>query len=447
MGQLIVAERIIVIGAGIAGLTAAFRLSQRGYAVTVLEAEGRVGGRMSSMERDGYRLDCGAVSLSTKYEHMHKLVSEVGIADKVVPCPDTIGIPRDGVVHRIRSKAIWRSAGTGLLSSRSKVAAIKLGVDCRRLAKIIDWDDIGAAVGFDQETAKDWVLRRGNAEIERHVTDAVVRGGLMMRTDKMSALDLQFLMVSFFGAELFTFADGVGVLPAAIADRLDVRLNTRVTQVEEHAGGVRVSSVSGDGGEQTQDAEAAIIALTSHQMAAIHPALPAEHREIVRNTDYVRLITITMALDRRPAETSMFLGLSEKAHPDLCGIFLDHNRHTSRAPASEGLVTSYWHHDWNTAEWDTEDNVIVDKTIAATAEFVPEVENSVEFANLTRWNAAFIYSRPGTYKALHHVAVAREHAKRIHLAGDYFGGPSTNTSLSSGELAASRLADYLHSHR
>jgi hypothetical protein len=46
-------------------------------------------------------------------------------------------------------------------------------------------------------------------------------------------------------------------------------------------------------------------------------------------------------------------------------------------------VTSYWNHDWNTAEWDAEDNVIVDKTIAATAEFVPEVKNRVEFANLT----------------------------------------------------------------
>ena len=40
---------------------------------------------------------------------------------------------------------------------------------------------------------------------------------------------------------------------------------------------------------------------------------------------------------------------------------------------------------------------------------------------------------------------ARESAQRIHLAGDYFGGPSTNTSLSSGELAANRLAAYLGS--
>jgi oxygen-dependent protoporphyrinogen oxidase len=438
-------EKVIVVGAGIAGLTAALRLSQRGYQVTVLESDDKVGGRMSSIERDGYRLDRGAVSLSTKYEHMHKLISEVGLADQVVPCPDTIGIPRDGTIHRIRSNSIWRSANTKLLSNRSKLAAAKLGIDIRKLSKVIDWDDIGAADGWDNETAKEWVLRRGNTEIEEHVTDAVVRGGLMTRTDTMSAMDLQFLMASFFGAELFTFPAGVGVLPAAIAERLDVQLNTRVTGVEEHVDRVRVSSVKDGGAERTEDADAVVIALTSHHMAAIHPGLPAEHREIVMNTDYVKLITITLALNRRPAEPSMFLGLSEKVHPELCGLFLDHNRHASRAPKGAGLVTAYWHHDWNCAEWETEDGVIVDKTIAAASEFIPELQNSVNFANLTRWSAAFVYSRPGTYRALHKVAAARAGAKRVHLAGDYFSGPSTNGSLSSGELAAARVAAHLGS--
>jgi oxygen-dependent protoporphyrinogen oxidase len=442
-----VAERIIVVGAGIAGLTAAFRLSRLGYDVTVLEGDSRVGGRMSSAQRDGYRFDRGAVSLSTKYEHMHKLIAEVGIGDQVVPCPDTIGIPRDGTIHRIRSKAPVRSATTGLLSTRSKLAALPLGLDLRRLGKVIDWDDIGACDGWDDETAKDWVLRRvggrSGTEIEQHVTDAVVRGGLMTRTDTMSALELQFLLVSFFGAELFTFDHGVGVLPSAMAAKLDVRLNTRVMQVEEHTGGVRVSSVRDGEDEVTEDADACVIALSGHDMAAVHPGLPAEHRAIMRGTDYVALIRISLALDRRPAETSMFLALSERAHPDLCGLFPDHNRHPSRAPEGKGMVTAYWHHDWNTAEWDNEDDVIVDKTIAAASEFIPELENSVRFADLTRWRASFLYARPGTYKALHHIAAAREHAKRIHLAGDYFGGPSTNTSLSSGELAASRLAAYL----
>jgi oxygen-dependent protoporphyrinogen oxidase len=436
-------SRVLVVGAGIAGLTAAFRLTRRGHDVTVLEADTCVGGRMSGTEREGYRFDRGAVSLSTKYEHMHRLIASVGLADRVVPCPDTIGIPRDGAIHRIRSRALWRAAGTGLLSTRSKVAAVPLAVDLRRLAKVIDWDDIGSADGWDAETAREWVLRRGSREIEEHVTDAVVRGGLMTRTDTMSALELQFLLVSFFGAELFTFDHGVGVLPSALADRLDVRLGVRVTGVVEHPGGVRVSSVHGSGSEQTEDADACVIALSGHDMTAIHPGLPADQRAVIDALEYVALIRVSLALDRRPAETSMFLALSEAAHPDLCGLFPDHNRHPDRAPDGAGIVTAYWHHDWNTREWDTEDGVIVDKTIGAAAEFIPEIEHSVRFADLTRWRASFLYARPGDYTTLHRVAAARAGARRIHLAGDYFGGPSTNTSLSSGELAAARVDAYL----
>jgi monoamine oxidase len=42
-------RRVIVIGAGFSGLTAAFELSRAGYDVTVVEARGRVGGRVVSL--------------------------------------------------------------------------------------------------------------------------------------------------------------------------------------------------------------------------------------------------------------------------------------------------------------------------------------------------------------------------------------------------------------
>lgn len=50
----------MVVGAGIAGLTAAYRLSRSGFDVTVLEAEPDVGGRLSTLAKDGYRFDLAA---------------------------------------------------------------------------------------------------------------------------------------------------------------------------------------------------------------------------------------------------------------------------------------------------------------------------------------------------------------------------------------------------
>jgi phytoene dehydrogenase-like protein len=58
---------VIVVGGGIAGLTCARRLHRQGIPVRLLEASGRVGGRIKTDRRDGYLLDRGFQVLQTAY--------------------------------------------------------------------------------------------------------------------------------------------------------------------------------------------------------------------------------------------------------------------------------------------------------------------------------------------------------------------------------------------
>lgn len=53
-------KKIIIIGAGLGGLSAACRLAKSGFSVTVLEKNDSVGGKVNSVESSGYKFDTGA---------------------------------------------------------------------------------------------------------------------------------------------------------------------------------------------------------------------------------------------------------------------------------------------------------------------------------------------------------------------------------------------------
>ncbi len=69
-------SRIVIIGAGIAGLASAGLLAREGHSVTVLEAQPAVGGRAGSWERDGFRFDTGPswYLMPEVFDHFYRLL-------------------------------------------------------------------------------------------------------------------------------------------------------------------------------------------------------------------------------------------------------------------------------------------------------------------------------------------------------------------------------------
>ncbi|KAG5527069.1 hypothetical protein RHGRI_028108 [Rhododendron griersonianum] len=76
------AKRVAVVGAGVSGLAAAYKLKLHGLNVTVFEAEGRAGGKLRSISQDGLIWDEGANTMTESETEVRFLLDNLGLHDK-----------------------------------------------------------------------------------------------------------------------------------------------------------------------------------------------------------------------------------------------------------------------------------------------------------------------------------------------------------------------------
>ncbi len=61
-------KSVLIIGAGLGGLSTALRLAVKGYEVTIVEKDSQPGGRLNEIKQDGFTFDTGPSFFSMSYE-------------------------------------------------------------------------------------------------------------------------------------------------------------------------------------------------------------------------------------------------------------------------------------------------------------------------------------------------------------------------------------------
>ena len=78
-------KRLLIVGGGIAGLTAAWRAQQRGWAYTLVEASSRLGGMVLTDHIEDCIAEAGPESFITRKPQVWQLANELGLRDQIVP--------------------------------------------------------------------------------------------------------------------------------------------------------------------------------------------------------------------------------------------------------------------------------------------------------------------------------------------------------------------------
>jgi oxygen-dependent protoporphyrinogen oxidase len=429
------AQRAVVVGAGIAGLTAAYRLSRSGFAVTVLEARATVGGRLSTLAKDGYRFDLAASMMLNSYRRTVALVAELGLETEVETPRVANGVYRDGVVHGLGGPK--DALSSKLLSPRAKLRMSALVVDVLRYRKSLNWGDEAAAADLDLGSARDYADRRlGNPELRDQLLDPACRFLGLAALDQISAVDFLALARNMGATGFFNHPSGMGFLTRALAERVPVECNARVTAVIAEGDEVRVSYQRAGEPEHTVTAAVCVLAVPAPLLVEIAPQLDAERKEILGDVVYSPSVNVFLGLDRPPADPSWLVLIPGNNEPELACVILDHNKASGRTPPGGGLLSTYWQREWSEAHWDDPDADLVREALAAMRRVLPGTDDRVAVAHVQRWRHALVTGPVRRHRDLARLRALTPADSRIRLAGDAVSTSNVEACVCSGERAA-----------
>ncbi|WP_344197618.1 FAD-dependent oxidoreductase, partial [Aeromicrobium alkaliterrae] len=120
--------RVAVVGAGIAGLTAAHELGRLGHDVVVLEGSARIGGKLVVGDVGGVQVDLGAESVLARRPEAVALIDAVGLGDRVQhPVTTSAGVWTKGAVRALPPTVLGVPSDLAALTA----SGIVDGVDVR----------------------------------------------------------------------------------------------------------------------------------------------------------------------------------------------------------------------------------------------------------------------------------------------------------------------------
>ncbi|NEO84615.1 MAG: FAD-dependent oxidoreductase [Spirulina sp. SIO3F2] len=222
------AETIVIVGAGIAGLAAAWDLQEAGHRVILLEGRDRVGGRLWTSRRWATPMDLGASWIHG--ERGNPLTALADAIDAPRVATDSTDYPLYGVTGERLSDQVWDAVNAWEAEVIRAVRATYSGADVSLATAIANEIDLDAL------TTSEWQLLNFavNALIEQDAaTDA----------EDLSAHHLDGGQE--FGGDDVLFPQGYDVLATYLAEGLEIRLNQPVSQITYTEEGVSLTTPSG----------------------------------------------------------------------------------------------------------------------------------------------------------------------------------------------------------
>ena len=294
--------RVAVVGGGIAGLTAALELTERGHEVVVLEGSDRVGGKLRSGEVGGVALDLGAESLLARRPEATELARRVGLGDRLThpeavpaaiwtrgalrPLPPTVmGVPAD-LAALLASGIVDEAVESRSLPAPDHDVSVAEFVAARVGQEVVDRLVEPLLGGVYAGHADRLSLRAAAPQIAALAPDLVAAAAAARES-------------ATAGGPVFAgLVGGVGTLAQAVADAsgAEIRTGTTVRAIHQHGDGWRVAA-GAVGAVETFDVDAVVVATPAPATARLLAEVAPDAAFALAAVDYASMALTTFVFD------------------------------------------------------------------------------------------------------------------------------------------------------
>ncbi|MFP9190831.1 NAD(P)/FAD-dependent oxidoreductase [Natrialbaceae archaeon A-CW1-1] len=439
---------VAVVGGGLAGLVAARHLVAAGVDATLYERRDEVGGRVRTLERDGYRFDRGFQVLFTDYPAVRAELDLEALALR--PFAPGAVIARDGHRSTLSDPLRDPRALPATLLNRDVTLGDKLRV--LRLRRRLAGTDPETIFTGEDTTIREYLHAQGFSQ--RFITHfaAPFYGGITLdRSLSTSKRVFEYTFRTLSSGSIAVPAAGMGAIPAQIADRA----RTAGARIET---GVTVTAVDakddGDGdGDGDIDDESVTYTLEGATDATADAVVVATDPPTARELTSLESIptagkgclTQFYAMPKRTDLESggrLILNADDDAGPNHV---VPHSEVAPEyAPDDASLISATylaWPNDGDGTPDDTDeitdDETLFERTRATLAAWYPERRfGDLEPVHTERVPFAQFAQPPGIHDRLPSVC---DPDGAVYLAGDYTQWSSIQGALESGRVAASAV--------